>query len=79
MTNTTSTITPGTYVLILERGAVIGGGELLAVDGKTVTIAQVVEHREGGCSERNIPGELVREDVCVDTHTLSRTVKMIAR
>ena len=78
MSSATATAQPtvGDLVLITERGIVIGGGLVLAIDGRDITVAQEVAHTIGADGAADT---LDREELVAETYPLSRTVKAVVR
>lgn len=76
MQNTAPAATVGDIVLILERGAVIGGGLVVEITGREIAIAQEVDYTIGADMAEDV---VVRSEIVVERHTLSRTVKAVVR
>lgn len=72
----TTSLTPGSHVAILERNRTVGGGELLAVEGNVITIAQTIEHYIGADGAEDT---LERVEIVIDTYTLGRYVTAVVR
>lgn len=68
---TAQTITTGSRILLISKGQTLGGGEVIAIDGKDVFIAQEIDYYEGADGAADT---FIRSEVAVDRYTISRSV-----
>ena len=67
----TKTLTVGMTVLLVAKGQTIGGGEIIAINGRTITLAQVTEHCTGAdMAEPTFD----HEELALDEHIISRSL-----
>lgn len=68
---TTTTITPGSRIILVSKGKTLGGGEVIAIDGREVLIAQEIDYYVGADGAEST---LVRSELAVERYTISRSV-----
>ena len=67
----TKTLSAGMKVLLVSKGQTIGGGEIIAINGRTITLAQVTEHYTGAdMAEPTFD----HEELALDEHIISRSL-----
>lgn len=65
------TITAGSRIMLVSKGRTLGGGEVIAIDGKDVLIAQEMDYYWGG---DGAPDTFVRSELSIDRYTVSRSI-----
>ena len=67
----TKTLVAGMKVLLVSKGQTIGGGEIIAINGRTITLAQVAEHYTGAdMAEPTFD----HEELALDEHIIGRSL-----
>jgi len=65
------TLAAGSRIILVSKGKTLGGGEVIAIDGRDVLIAQEIDYTVGADGAEST---LVRSEVAVDRYTVSRSV-----
>jgi len=67
----TKTITAGSRIILVSKGKTLGGGEVIAIEGRDVLIAQEIDYKVGADGAEST---MVRTELAVDRYTVSRSV-----
>jgi hypothetical protein len=65
------TITAGSRIILVSKGKTLGGGEVVAVEGKDVIIAQEIDYYEGADGAADT---FIRSELAIDRYTVSRSI-----
>ena len=67
----TKTLTAGMKIILVAKGQTIGGGEIVAIDGRTITLAQITETYVGAdCAAPTLESV----ELALDEHIISRSL-----
>jgi len=64
----------GMNVLIIAKGQVLGGGDIIAINGRTITVAQLTEVNAG--DDHNYE---TTEELALDEYTIGRSITAWAK